>query len=225
MTYTNTWNESVPVGGAPANTVDDNFRQLKTDVRERINTLIGSAIATPLADPVIAAGKGMIATRTFKVWIPWHAMAFISSAGTLSPPQSYATSTVGIDVVQGTHGTGYFHCPLRLPVGATILSATATPPNNYINFNQSAGTIVYEVRLYKKLYTDTVGTQIGTASGSGAMTGIQYPGFGPALSDQVVAIDTEYHVSLSLAPSAGTTCTFFGLAYSFTTPDYTIVNG
>lgn len=52
MAYTNTWSETAPLGTADANTIDDLFRALKVDVRERINSLLGVAIATALADPV-----------------------------------------------------------------------------------------------------------------------------------------------------------------------------
>ena len=41
MAYDNVWNEVQPAGANPANTADDNIRQLKLDFRQRINSIIG----------------------------------------------------------------------------------------------------------------------------------------------------------------------------------------
>jgi hypothetical protein len=56
VTYTQTWNESLPTGATAANTADDEFRALKTAVRERFATLTGKAISDFNADPFVPAG-------------------------------------------------------------------------------------------------------------------------------------------------------------------------
>ncbi len=40
MAYTNTWDETAPLGTAAANTIDDIIRQLKVDIRERMNSIL-----------------------------------------------------------------------------------------------------------------------------------------------------------------------------------------
>jgi len=57
MPYTTAWNESTPSGGSDANKLDDVIRATKTDIRERISSLLGGlSLAEFQADPVKAKG-------------------------------------------------------------------------------------------------------------------------------------------------------------------------
>lgn len=52
MPYTRVWNTAVP-GNVPANTLDDEIRNLKVDLGERLDNVIGSTAWTTAADPVV----------------------------------------------------------------------------------------------------------------------------------------------------------------------------
>jgi hypothetical protein len=54
MPYTNVWSLSLPDGDEPAPTIDDIIRQLKLDLEERINTILGFPQDQAFADPLIA---------------------------------------------------------------------------------------------------------------------------------------------------------------------------
>lgn len=53
MPYTNVWNLALPDGEEPAPTIDEIIRQLRLDLTERFNSLLGLPLDTALADPVV----------------------------------------------------------------------------------------------------------------------------------------------------------------------------
>jgi len=211
MTYTNTWNESVPVGGAPANTADDWLRQEKLDLRERLNTIMGYSPSTPLADPVIPVEAGLMQTQNLAKYISVWDMQWVSAAGTLLPPAN--NTAVGLPVVQASHTTGYFWCSIVLPVGAIVPASSCE-----LSFYQSGGTIVYDIKGYARPKGSDVNTTVFTGAGSGAITGNQNLGFGPA-TDYTILADTYYSLGFYVTPSAGTTCTVYGVKIRYNSPD------
>ena len=211
MAYTNIWNESVPVGGDAANTADDLFRQAKLDFRERLNSVMGYATGAAFTDPVIPAGAGMMASQSLALCVPVWQMAWTSAAGTLVAPNN--NTAVGLAVVQATHTTGYFWFSFVLPVGSIVPAASCE-----LSFEQSAGTIVYDIRGYARPKTANTNTTIITGSGTGALTGVQNVGFGPA-ADYTILADTYYSVGFYVTPSAGTTCTVYGVKIRYNSPD------
>lgn len=48
MAFTNPWSDIIPAGSDPANTADDELRQLRVDVHERMDTIVGDWTADPL---------------------------------------------------------------------------------------------------------------------------------------------------------------------------------
>lgn len=74
MAYTNAWNETTPLGTADANTIDDIFRSSKVDLRERLNSILGVAIGTALADPVVASGSSLATLRSELTTIQGNAL-------------------------------------------------------------------------------------------------------------------------------------------------------
>lgn len=52
MAYTHTWNSTTPLGSAAAADLDANIRDLKLDIEERLDDLLG--IASFTADPLVA---------------------------------------------------------------------------------------------------------------------------------------------------------------------------
>ncbi len=56
MAYTNTWDENVPTDNDLANTIDDLFRTLKLDLRERLNVIFEDFSADPVVPKQSAYG-------------------------------------------------------------------------------------------------------------------------------------------------------------------------
>lgn len=207
MAYTNIWNESVPVGGEAANTVDDYLRQEKLDWRERLNSIIGVPIGTVLSDPVVAATVGLQVVRSLSIFIPVWDMSWTPGASTLLGPAN--NTAAGLDVVQATHTVGYFKFGVVLPIGVTI-------GHTYVNVNQSGGTLTYAGRSSKRLNTATTVTDISTWSGAG-VTGVLE--LDSNWGNEVTVDNTYYTCCFSITPSAGTTCTVFGAEVTYTSPN------
>lgn len=111
MAYTRVWNsayEASPAGGDQRNTVDDRIRDLKTDIRERMNTLVDDW----QTDPVVAK-SAISGVQTGKEWlIP--GVAF--NPATLSP-SIFTTGEIGIF---SGDSPAQFVAQLPLPAGNTI---------------------------------------------------------------------------------------------------------
>lgn len=212
MPYTNTWNESIPVGADAANTADDWLRQEKLDLRERLNSIMGYSVSAPLTDPVIPVGKGIMVVQTYTLFIPVWQMSYVSASGTLAVPASTSTPA-GVAVVQATHGIGYFHCGVVLPVGVTLI-------NSELNYELGAGTLSYAGRHWKRAKTASAQTLIAAWSGSGALVGVQNGG--ASWLNEVTVTDTYYSSSFSVTPAAGQTVTVFGLSVNYSVPDISV---
>lgn len=207
MPYTNTWNENIPVGGDAANTADDWLRQEKLDMRERINSIIGVAVGTAFSDPIVPSTVGLQVVRSLSIYIPVWSMSWTPGASTLLGPTN--NTSAGLDVVQGTHSTGYFKLGVWLPVGVTLVDAN-------LNVNQSGGTLTHAGRFSKRLNTASAVTDISSFSGAGN-TGIL--DLNIDLNDEVTVVDTYYTCCFQITPSIGTTCTVFGLEVNYTSPN------
>lgn len=55
MVYTRVWSLLTPSNDDPAADLGTELRNLRDDIEERINTLIGKPVGTTLADPIISA--------------------------------------------------------------------------------------------------------------------------------------------------------------------------
>ncbi len=207
MAYTNTWNESVPVGGDAANTADDWLRVAKVDIRERWNSMIGVPIGTALSDPIIPAAAGLTVVRSLSLFIPVWDMSWTPGAGTLLGPGN--NTSAGLDVVQATHTAAYFKLGLALPIGVTLGQVR-------VNVNQAGGTLTYAGRNSKRLNTATTVTDITSWSGAGVTGVLELDG---SWNSEVTVDNTYYTVCFSITPSAGTTCTVFGAEIQYTSPN------
>lgn len=111
MAFTNVWSNIIPAGSDPANTADDEIRQLRLDVDERMDTLVGDWSA----DPIVV----LTAIRKTKHW----------SDGSFDPLGS-DTLTEGYKVFGvGLHpaavlGNLVWRINLSLPVGAVLQTVT-----------------------------------------------------------------------------------------------------
>lgn len=228
MPYVRTWDENAPAGTQDASLIDDDFRNLKVDLRERLNTVLGVAIGTALADPLIAvasslttlrshltaveggvAGDNLLwAVQTKKLFIPW-ADAFIAVAASTVP--NPGRTAAGITITEATHTRGDFYWAIILPVGVTITACG-------ININGSGNTTtVYD--LYKRAKTATSLTSIAAYSATDA-TGIRTSS--PAGFSEVTVTDTYYSIQASITPQAGNTTIVYGIEITYTTPNANI---
>lgn len=128
MPYTRIWDEAAPLGGADPRLIDNFFRDLKVDLRERINSVIGVAIGTAFVDPLIGAGLDLTALKAAsdaggviigsqtlrQITIPWSAGNRKAETGTIDiTRQRYR--------VTGTTGVGGLFIPVEgLKIGNII---------------------------------------------------------------------------------------------------------
>lgn len=85
MPYTDTWSVIIPAGSDPLNTADDQIRQLRVDIEERMNDIVGDFTV----DPIISwAGARVYVNASFAL------------------PSAAATT---IDFVGETFDTNTFH--------------------------------------------------------------------------------------------------------------------
>lgn len=114
MAYTNTWSVIIPAGTDPLNTADDQIRQLRLDLQERMNDIV----VDWTVDPVVLAADIEKITGT-----PNVARVFTNAAFAL--PSGVATI---IDFVAETFDTGNpttgFHDNAVNPSRLTITTAS-----------------------------------------------------------------------------------------------------
>lgn len=102
MAFTNSWSDIIPAGSDPANTADDEMRQTRLDVHERMDTIVGDWTADPL---FVLTG-----IRKSLVW---------SDGGLLSEITSYGTDSFGIHLNVALDQLTWW-TRLPLPVGAIL---------------------------------------------------------------------------------------------------------
>lgn len=225
MAYTDVWNEGLPLGSANANTIDDIIRTLKLDWRERLNSVLGVAIGTPLADPVTPAGtdlvtlrseltsaegnittlQSLLAAQTFKIYIPvWSAQYWNTGGIAINP----ARNAGGIAVAQATEVDGTFHFGVVVPVGVTITGYG-------VNLVDSGGASTLTSNLYKRANTAANPTSVVAKNGTIPVSvSVQASG---AVTEVTAAL-TYYSVQLNVAPSAGQITTVLGVEIYYTSP-------
>lgn len=212
MAYTDIWNESAPAGSAAANTVDDQIRQLKLDLRERINTILGVAIGTAFADPLIASGYDLTTlgplavSQTFTIYLPWSLGA--AQGAQTSPNPAYLmsghTPTAGDGIQYNGVDALNWIVPVVLPVGVTITTLTACW---YSTGTQSP------THSFRKVALD--GTSTSIVSASAALTNAGWQTQAVFAGTQVVTA-AFYRIAVTV-PSSNT-CSFAGFSLVYTSP-------
>lgn len=239
MSYSNAWNEATPAGSAAANTIDDNLRQIKLDLRERVNSMIGAAIGTALADPVVPAGtdltslksvndtqstnittlQGLTGSQNLSLWLPWN-VGFVEDlvvtfgSGTVSTKYSTAGGLYYGGILDANQPyISPLDFALELPVGVTITGVIG-----YFN-RPSSSTANGTLTLYSLSNTGTRGA-IASVSGSTGSTGTFNVSLGTLSTTTVV--DVGYFVRVTFTQqSAIADPQFFGLKILYTSPDTT----
>jgi hypothetical protein len=103
MAYTNEWSDASPTGDTPAKQIDDEFRKLRVDIRERMNTLVTDFTADPIE--LKAESGGAVTDKTMLV----PSWAFKSD-------NDLTHTSTGVSV--GVDSDLY--APVILPIGATV---------------------------------------------------------------------------------------------------------
>lgn len=109
MAFTNPWSNIIPAGSDPANTADDEIRQVRLDVFERMNQIVPDWTA----DPIVA----LTSIRKTRHWSDGN----FDPLGSDTLTEGYAVT--GLGVHSAAVGTNLiWRLPLQLPVGATLQS-------------------------------------------------------------------------------------------------------
>lgn len=130
MSYTRVWVNNAPAGGQASNTADDEIRNLRLDVEERVATLVtGWSTASP-TDPIVVLPQ-ILGNVTGKR-IHFHHSMFVCHSNT---NESRSTQYVAPSFQNGSFD---FFAPLLLPVGVTIQSVNGI-------FDRQGSTITFEL--------------------------------------------------------------------------------
>lgn len=148
MPYTNPWSNIIPSGGAQASTIDDQIRQLRLDIQERMDTILdtgGKWTDDPIALP---AFSGQVNDR--HIIIPAHSIQHVNDEDNTRWEWGgvgiFKTQDVGLVTV----------CPLRLPIGIVITRFEFI--SQLFGIGASLG-----VKIFKRAFNTTdSATQIGS---------------------------------------------------------------
>jgi len=110
MGYSRAWSNVTPLGSAPANTIDDEIRNLRQDVQERMDTILGAGKWA--TDPV--------ATLTaLKKFVPY-------SSGKLDTQNLvagiYTPDAMNFTIVATGNGNAKYFMPIELFPGYTLIN-------------------------------------------------------------------------------------------------------
>lgn len=177
MAYTNAWNETQPLGSAAANTIDDIIRQLKVDIRERMNTVLNSDGLWD-ADPIKLKGQtGRVLMLSGASFVPTSTASFTSSTFDLANDGSISTDApviccipirsewriTGVDLIVNRNASPSLTCSLV----TRSFSTTSTPSTIATQSVVSAGKVL--VALYSGStiigISDTLNIKVSPPSG------------------------------------------------------------
>jgi len=147
MAYTRTWDEAAPSGLSSPALIDNFMREGKVDLRERFNDIIGVAIVTALADPIVASNLTLTNLRADLT----TAKAVTVAAGQITKNWfGHRYTEVGVAItrqkynVSGASGTGNLIIPIsELRVGVTITKVSVLV--DYNNAGHSLTMNFYEM--------------------------------------------------------------------------------
>ena len=221
-----------------ASSIDDKGTDLRVDVREVVNQLLGVAESTALADPVVALGGGTLAAlyplgvvQTYTVAIPWSAFFWayqIKGTGGGALDQIFFAgqetnivfgSDKGyLDVVSATGGsiaqTGLVEgvYGIVLPVGVTITGASFEFMRN------NAAEQVTLALLSNSATTVGASSSVASVTSTGSTTAtMQSVSLGTLA--ETTAADTFYRLSVTITGAAANTQQrLYGARITYTSP-------
>lgn len=191
MPYTNAWNESVPLGTAARSSVDDLFRQMKLDLRERLNVLTTDFTTDPVVP--LPAVLGNVVGKLHNV----HWSAF-----TLSGSSNW-TVPAGGAYIEDSAIASEMYAPLLIPPGTTITEVVFIA-----NQNGGAAMTFNVVRILKTTGAVTDVFTVVTSSGA-------FNGFSTGVVSHVV--DSLYIYAIKA--TTATSNRLYGAAVKYNTTD------
>ncbi len=160
MAFTNPWSNIIPAGSDPANTADDEIRQLRLDVDERMDTIVGDWSADPLFT--------LLGIRRTVHW----------SDGQFDP-LGVSTLTEGYEVLGvqlhplTQNQTMVWRMNMRLPVGAILQK---------VDFRVNRSSLFTVMNIQVAEADDAIPSEFVLATAAvGTFSGWVTPSLGPAL--------------------------------------------
>jgi len=199
MAYTRVWVNNTPPGAQAANTADDEIRNLRVDVEERMGTLVTGWLTGGATDPIVVKPEILGNVTGKKLTLHWS--EFVKQWDLSS------TNAGAFDdkFVQGPVNTVYV-CPIPIPVGDSITSATCM-------VGWAGGTIIFSLHRgsYSAVPTDSLVGSVNIVSGGDQVS--------PNISGlpHTVLADNAYYLSLSTGANAGNK--LYGAQIIYNTPD------
>lgn len=112
MAFTNVWSNIIPAGSDPANTADDEIRQLRLDIDERMDSIVGDWSADPI-----------VGLTTIRKTVHWCDGTF-DPLGSDTMAEGYTIFGVGMHP-QAIGTNVHWRMNMKLPVGATLQKVDA----------------------------------------------------------------------------------------------------
>lgn len=196
MPYTRAWDETAPLGSLSAKQIDNQFRDLKTDIRERLDTILGAGKWA--TDPIATlTGKKLLIPASLGT-----NDATLGFAAAFEDRGDFKWFTVGGSGV----GTGIFDCPLALPPGVTIKEIVA-----HVESFADTG-ITATLRLRKRTFAGVVSNVASVAQAAPVtvtLTGLT----------EVVSATHFYSIRFESAHTDISEISVFGFVVTYDTPN------
>lgn len=189
MAFTNPWSNIIPAGSDPANTADDEIRQLRFDIDERMDSIVGDWSADPL-----------FSLTGIRRTVHWSDGNF-DPLGVSTLTEGY--EVLGVQLHPVTQGqTMVWRMNMRLPVGAILQK---------VDFRVLRSSILTIMSIEVVEADDAIPSEFVLATAPvGTFTGWVTPSLGPALGF-VVAQDKPLLAKVNMNYGIGSAATDLGL--------------
>ena len=210
MAYTRPWTKTTPPGSQAANTADDEIRNLREDLEERIALFATGWSTGAPTDPIVptALVKGNVVGKTIII----HHSGFeptsnftVEFGGGFGNLFSTADSRF-LEHNAGDAAVRVVRCPLILPVGVTITELAAV-------LNRNGATNFSCTLLYDSF--DAAPATTGTISAGTTANGIQLK---TVAGPHVVAADRTYYLTVDFPASQA--ARFYAARIKYDTPSH-----
>lgn len=194
MAFTNAWSTVIPAGSAAANTADDQIRQLRLDIQERMNEVVGDWTL----DPVIKS--------------PWRHWSMGNSSISAAGTRVWATDVTanGEALIPGFIAVNDMHwfLPLLMYPGTTLTDVT-------IRIHRTNTTAQVKM-IVRSLDCSTDPLVLASLTGliASSLTGLHDLSSG--VLSEVVSENKAYYLNVILAPDGTTANTARLLGYKWT---------
>lgn len=195
MPYTRTWDETQPLGSADPGTIDDIFRALKVDIRERMDSILDPAHNWEGSGDPIQINFGTIGAATgAKIYIPG-----------LRCQAAHQSDDVFYD-----YNNGNFHtngasltasCPIKIPKGMVV-----TQVDMYTTAFSADLVVTFMKRGWGSGAASTVATITNSTHGSARIDSTGVLGSPETIGDDIYW--------MKLTPSAGGTYDIYGFLFT-----------